>query len=64
MFYHWSKPQGLGFHSGKQMGICHIKVTKIAGTLNGNETQSFYLSSKEANHGLMSIGHPFQLIVK
>jgi hypothetical protein len=56
---------------------CHTKVTKITGTINRNENRSFlfiiikgsevYLSSssKEANYGPISIGHPFpSLFVK
>jgi hypothetical protein len=54
---------------------CHTKVTKITGTINRNENQSFlfiiikgsevYLSSsKEANCGPISIGHPFPSFFK
>jgi hypothetical protein len=36
------------------------RVTKTTdGAINKNETQCFNLSSKEANHDLMTIGHPF-----
>jgi hypothetical protein len=41
-----------------------VSVTRITGTINRNETRSFYLSSKEANPGPISIGHTFPYIVK